>query len=182
MFSPIFCTSASAARLDRVARRERARRAPRRRRAGRARRARAISLANARKSSLRGDEVGLAIDLDHRRRPCRPAATYAPMTPSAATRPAALLALAPLLMRSSSSAFARSPSASVSAFLHSIMPSPVRWRSSITMLAEISAMSFAPSVIRLDRGCSSARRDRCRHPCSRRVAGDATGARAPRFR
>src|SRR6186713_595640 len=56
------------------------------------------------------------------------------MTPSAATRPAALLA------------FATSPSASVSAFLHSIMPSPVRWRSSITVLAEISAM-FACSIV-----------------------------------
>ena len=56
-------------------------------------------------------------------------------------RPAAFDALAPLLIRRSSSAFARSPAASVSAFLHSIMPSPVRWRRSITMLAAISAMS-----------------------------------------
>ncbi len=60
--------------------------------------------------------------------------------PSAAIRLAAFDAFAPLLMRSSSSAFARSPSASVSAFLHSIMPRPVRWRSSITVLAEISAI------------------------------------------
>src|SRR5687767_2747212 len=43
-------------------------------------------------------------------------------------------------MRNSSSALPMSPPASVSAFLHSIMPSPVRWRSSITMLAEMSAI------------------------------------------
>src|SRR5450631_3198446 len=74
--------------------------------------------------------------------------TSRPMTPSAATRSAALDALAPLLMRSSSSAFAMSPAVSASAFLHSIMPRPVRPRSSITMLAAISAMLFAPVCCR----------------------------------
>ena len=55
----------------------------------------------------------------------RSGARYAPIAPSAAMRQAALLALAPLLMRSRSSAFFMSPPASSSAFLHSIMPSPV---------------------------------------------------------
>src|SRR5574341_495461 len=67
--------------------------------------------------------------------------SHAPITPSAATRPAALLALAPLLMRSSSSAFFRSPCVSTSAFLHSIIPSPVSSRSSFTRLALISAIA-----------------------------------------
>ena len=69
-------------------------------------------------------EVGLAVDLDQRAE-LRVGESQAPITPSAATRAAALLALAPLLMRSSSSAFFRSPPASASAFLHSIIPSPV---------------------------------------------------------
>ena len=69
-----------------------------------------------------------------------PGHTCSPITPSAAIRSAALLALAPLRIRSSSSAFVMSPAASVNAFLHSIMPSPVRWRRSITMLAEMSAI------------------------------------------
>src|ERR1700682_2550926 len=69
---------------------------------------------------------------------------HAPIAPSAATREAALLALAPLLMRSSSSAFLMSPCASSNAFLHSIMPSPVRSRNSLTMPAVISAIAFLP--------------------------------------
>jgi hypothetical protein len=47
--------------------------------------------------------------------------TAIPTTPSAATRAAALLAFAPLLIRSNSSALTRSPLASVRAFLHSII-------------------------------------------------------------
>src|SRR4051812_35203655 len=70
------------------------------------------------------------------------AASQVPTTPSAATRPAALLALAPLLMRSSSSAFFRSPAHSASAFLHSIIPRPVSSRSSFTSPAPISAMPY----------------------------------------
>src|SRR5690348_854788 len=70
------------------------------------------------------------------------AETWAPIAPSAATREAALEAFAPLLMRSSSSAFFMSPPASSSAFLHSIMPSPVRLRSSLTIPAVISAISL----------------------------------------
>src|SRR3954464_5737287 len=68
------------------------------------------------------------------------AASQAPITPSAAMRLAALLALAPLLMRSSSSAFFRSPSHSAKAFLHSIIPRPVSSRSSFTSPALISAI------------------------------------------
>ena len=69
-------------------------------------------------------------------------------SPSEATRPAALLALAPLLMRSKSSAAAVSPEVSVNAFLHSIMPRPVRSRRSLTIVAVISAM-FRSLKIRL---------------------------------
>ena len=60
--------------------------------------------------------------------------------PSAATREAALLALTPLLMRSSSSAALKSPSVSTSAFLQSIMPRPVASRRSFTIPAVISAI------------------------------------------
>src|SRR5438552_122629 len=77
------------------------------------------------------------------------------MTPSAATRLAALLALAPLLMRSSSSAFLRSPPASARAFLHSIMPRPVISRSSLTMPALISVMP-APCRIQVEKKGRSA--------------------------
>src|SRR5687768_18612401 len=63
--------------------------------------------------------------------------------PSAAIRPAALLALAPLLIRRRSSAAFMSPLVSVKAFLHSIMPRPVISRNSFTICAVISAM-FAP--------------------------------------
>jgi hypothetical protein len=81
------------------------------------------------------DEVGLVSTIAD----FRSGATWRPI---AFGRDRAALTLAPLRIRSRSSAFARSPSLSVSAFLHSIMPSPVRWRSSITMLAAISAMSM----------------------------------------
>src|SRR5438445_5998543 len=77
------------------------------------------------------------------------------MTPSAATRLAALIALAPLLMRSSSSAFLRSPPASARAFLHSIMPRPVISRSSLTMPALISVMP-APCRIQVEKKGRSA--------------------------
>ncbi len=95
--------------------------------------------ANAMKSSLR--DTKSVSQLTSTIAPVLPSGvTVAPTTPSAATRPAALDALAPLLIRSSSSALTMSPSLSDSAFLHSIMPSPVRWRSSITVLAEMSAI------------------------------------------
>jgi hypothetical protein len=72
--------------------------------------------------------------------------TYRPMRPSAVTRPAALLALLPSLTRRISSARTISPSASVSALLHSIMGASVFSRSSLTIAAVISAM-FAPGYI-----------------------------------
>src|SRR5699024_8970634 len=58
--------------------------------------------------------------------------------PSAAMRPAFLLAVARPCSRRISMAFSKSPSAWVSAFLHSIMPQSVCLRSSITSLAEIA--------------------------------------------
>src|SRR6266404_887751 len=75
------------------------------------------------------------------------------MTPSAATRLAALLALAPLLMRSSSSAFLRSPPVSDSAFLHSIMGRPVSSRSSLTLPALISVI---PQLLQIEKKGRSA--------------------------
>src|SRR5690606_5026856 len=65
---------------------------------------------------------------------------------SAVTRAAALLALLPSLTRRISSARARSPAASVSAFLHSIMGASVFSRSSLTMVAVIWATIFSSSV------------------------------------
>src|SRR5690606_22833978 len=69
-----------------------------------------------------------------------PGAWAIAMRPSAATRLAFLSALARPLLRSASAAAWMSPSFSVSAFLHSIMPAPVRSRSSLTRDAVISAM------------------------------------------
>ena len=66
-------------------------------------------------------------------------------TPSAAVRPAFLAAFRPEDLRSSSIAASTLPSASTSAFLHSIMPRPVRSRSSLTIAAVIAAM-FNPLV------------------------------------
>src|SRR5690554_2565965 len=67
-----------------------------------------------------------------------PAAWAAATRPSAATRSAFLSALARPDLRSASAAASMSPLFSVSAFLHSIMPAPVRSRSSLTMDAVIS--------------------------------------------
>mmetsp|Transcript_5762 Transcript_5762/g.14078 ORF Transcript_5762/g.14078 Transcript_5762/m.14078 type:complete len:217 (+) Transcript_5762:479-1129(+) len=70
-----------------------------------------------------------------------PLTTADDTTPSAVMREAALPALLPSLTRRISSARPRSPSASVSAFLHSIIGASVRARSSPTMLAVIAAIS-----------------------------------------
>jgi hypothetical protein len=75
------------------------------------------------------------------------AAMWIATTPSAATRVAALLALLPSLTRRISSAFAMSPAASVSAFLHSIIGASVFSRSSLTMLAVISAILLLQNQI-----------------------------------
>ena len=74
------------------------------------------------------------------------AVTSMPTMPSAVIRLAALLALLPSLTRRISSALPRSPSASVSAFLHSIIGASVFSRSSLTMPAVIAAM-LAPACI-----------------------------------
>src|SRR5215470_2638321 len=68
-----------------------------------------------------------------------------PMRPSAATRPAFLTALARPFLRSESTAASMSPSVSCSAALQSIMPAPVRSRSSFTICAVIVAM---PVILR----------------------------------
>src|SRR5438876_8111676 len=60
------------------------------------------------------------------------------MRPSDALRPARLSALAAPFVRSTSTAFSRSPDVSSRAFLQSIMPAPVRARSAATSLAGIS--------------------------------------------
>lgn len=62
------------------------------------------------------------------------------MSPSAAMRLAALFALLPKRTRRISSALARSPSASLSAFWHSIIGASVLMRSSLTRLAVIAAI------------------------------------------
>src|SRR5215472_11472025 len=78
--------------------------------------------------------------------PVRPSPeTLIATTPSAAVRLDAFDALLPRRTRSSSSAFARSPFASTSAFLHSIMGASVLSRSSLTAPAVISAISTASS-------------------------------------
>ena len=68
-------------------------------------------------------------------------AIHSATTPSAATRVAALLALLPSFTRRISSARARSPAASASAFLHSIIGASVFSRSSLTMLAVIAVIA-----------------------------------------
>ncbi len=63
-----------------------------------------------------------------------------PISPSAATRPAFLAALARPFLRSQSTAASMSPLVSASAALQSIMPAPVLSRSSLTNEALIFAM------------------------------------------
>src|SRR5690606_1303242 len=90
---------------------------------------------NARKfSSLATKSVSELISTSAARLPCWARATR----PSAATRSAFLSALARPDLRSASAAASMLPPASVSAFLHSIMPAPVRSRSSLTREAVIS--------------------------------------------
>src|SRR5690606_10945464 len=75
-----------------------------------------------------------------------PGAWAIAMRPSAATRLAFLSALARPGLRSQSAAAWMSPLFSVSAFLHSIMPAPVRSRSSLTIEAVMSAMGGLPRI------------------------------------
>ena len=66
--------------------------------------------------------------------------TKAFTAPSLVARPAFLAAAARPFLRMMSTAASMSPSASTSAFLHSIMPEPVISRSSLTIAAVIWAM------------------------------------------
>src|SRR5713226_6309449 len=66
------------------------------------------------------------------------------MRPWDASRPARLSALAAPLVRSTSTAFSRSPAVSSRAFLQSIMPAPVRARSAATSLAGMSFTIVTP--------------------------------------
>src|ERR1700752_5095234 len=93
-------------------------------------------------------------------------------TPSAATRAAFLSALARPWRRMSSAAASRSPLVSTSAFLHSIMPAPVRSRSCLTvsavmfmrslraLLADGVAAPLAPAYSRGAPPCGRGLRDR----------------------
>src|SRR5712692_10187176 len=84
------------------------------------------------------------------------AATWIAMTPSAAVRAEALDALFPRRTRSSSSALAALPSASTSAFLHSIIGASVLSRRSLTMLAVISAITGNPAALEIQKKGASA--------------------------
>src|SRR5690606_9330141 len=79
------------------------------------------------------------------------------ITPSAATRAAFLSAFARPALRMSSAAASRSPLVSTSAFLHSIMPAPVRSRSNFTASAVTAIESLRGCV---DVGCGLALGDR----------------------
>src|SRR5690242_1404271 len=81
--------------------------------------------------------------------------TSMPTRPSAAVRLDFLAAAARPLVRSQSTAASMSPLASASAFLQSIMPAPLFSRSSLTIAAVISAMSFSSSF--REYGCGRGR-------------------------
>ncbi len=178
-FSPIFCTSATRRAFDRLARGERAG-------AQRGDVYRIVTRDELRdlrgeraKIVVLGDEIGLAIDFDDRRDlriACR-RAIRSRLRPRRGS--AALEAFAPLFTRSRSSALARSPEVSVSALLHSIMPSPVRWRSSITMLAEISAIACSVSLVFPLSDAGSCRRTVAALSASAANAGQKRGPRPP---
>src|SRR5574343_1150856 len=78
-----------------------------------------------------------------------PPAMWVATTPSAVIRAEAFDALPPSLTRRISSARAMSPSASVSAFLHSIIGASVLPRSSATIPAVIAAIFLSPELIKL---------------------------------
>src|SRR6201999_3096447 len=91
--------------------------------------------------------------------------------PSAATRAAFLSAFARPLLRMSSAAASRSPLVSTSAFLHSIMPAPVRSRSCFTASAVMFMKRLSLLVAGLGRSAAAtlaARRARGGPPRDRR--------------
>ena len=101
----------------------------------------ATSAAKPRKSSPRATKsVSLFTSTST---PVLPSADFSmTTTPSAATREAFLSALARPDLRMFSAAASRSPFASTSAFLHSIMPAPVRSRSCLTASAGMFIRSY----------------------------------------
>src|SRR5690242_7543947 len=82
------------------------------------------------------------------------APSAAAIRPLVASRAPSLLTFAPALMRSASTALSKSPSASVRAFLLSIMPAPVRSRSFFTSAALMVAIArfLVSSVVRAHAG------------------------------
>src|SRR6185437_2039902 len=97
------------------------------------------------------------------------AARSTAMTPSAAIRVAFLSALARPCLRMSSAAASRSPPVSTRAFLHSIMPAPVRSRSCLTVSAEMLMNDDAPHALRA--GFYGVRRAEPRPCCGANRAG-----------
>ena len=100
--------------------------------------------------------------------------------PSVAARSPRSWIFLPWRTRSSSIAFSASPSASMSAFLASIIPAPVRSRSALTSLAEISVVLISAPLRRARRPARSRLWSR-RRPRARRPArpGPAASACAP---
>src|ERR1700757_2160688 len=109
------------------------------------------------------------------------------MTPSDVTREPAPAALVPSLTRSSSSALAMSPSASVRAFLHIIIGASVLARRSATMLAVIAGIfklhhlrrpGYWPTVDKLLPSCEKGALEApcVAAPARSRVGGSAFGA------
>src|SRR5688500_9820201 len=99
---------------------------------------------------------------------------YAWIIPSAAIAPAFFAALARPFFWMISAAFSASPPASTSAFLQSIIPAPVRSRSSLTIAALISGIAFTLTAPALAVAGPGLGRD-----CARRAAGRRTlGRRA----
>ncbi len=85
-------------------------------------------------------------ELTSTRTPLDPS-TARPMRPSAAMRPAFLAALASPRLRNRSTACSMSPPVSSSAALQSIIPAPVRSRSSFTIAALTLAMRVIPLCV-----------------------------------
>ena len=111
----------------------------------------ATALAKARKSSFFDTK---SVSQLTSTRAAAPAAEPTATTPSAVMRDEALPALLPSLTRRISSARSMSPSASVRAFLHSIIGASVLARSAPTMLAVIAGI-----FISMTRPAGASRRD-----------------------
>src|SRR5256712_6046697 len=143
---------------------------------------RATSRTNCLKSSVRATKS--VSQFTSTSTPTRPLKwMYASTSPSDASRPARVSALAAPFLRSTSTAFSRSPPASSSARLQSIIPAPVRARSSATCFAPTSftLATVAHSSIRTPPSRRGARRAAA--GCDRSRPGVGLGlAPAARFR